>query len=276
LNIIEIKVIIIKNYINGEIMKVISLVLLCFLTASCAVPIVRRSHAVKKEMSKSYKVGVKNSVSTGSSLINIKRLEFEEIDSYVSLKDISSGYPQFPIRRGDNFEVFGMLPDGTPVITSPNFNNGIYGIAITNEGKINSKKVFKDGSVKKKDGEVVLEKGNRGWYSLMANVKLLANHKWENGKLFKKVLKKKPTENSFMCEIIYSGNSGNNINLTYREFTNSLIRAAFSQNLTYNLKKNKVISFKSIKIKVEKFNNSELVFTVVDDGGLPWLPGGKM
>ena len=67
-------------------------------------------------------------------------------------------------------------------------------------------------------------------------------------------------------EIIYSGITGQSINLLYREYTSDdIARVAFYQNLTYPMDA-KTIRFKKIKIEVQKISNESIEYIVVEDG----------
>jgi len=68
-------------------------------------------------------------------------------------------------------------------------------------------------------------------------------------------------------ELIYSGNDGKSIMITYREYTNDdIARAAFFQNLVYDSKSD-TIRFRDIKIKVHDVSNEKIVYSVIEDGG---------
>ena len=72
--------------------------------------------------------------------------------------------------------------------------------------------------------------------------------------------------------MIYSGMTGSTIRTVYREFADNFIRAAFSQEIHYDLAQDSVIAYKTIRIRVLSASNAEISFEVLDDGGLPWLP----
>lgn len=76
----------------------------------------------------------------------------------------------------------------------------------------------------------------------------------------------------FVAELIYGGVMNNIILLSYREFINDMARPAFYQDLKYDLNVNKVITFRSIKMKILEADNSKIVFQVIEDGDLPWMP----
>jgi hypothetical protein len=80
------------------------------------------------------------------------------------------------------------------------------------------------------------------------------------------------SEGSFKTELIYNGKNGSNISVAYREFSGNLIRSAFSQNLTYDLEKEKTFSYKGVKVEVINATNNQLQYRILDDGNLTWMP----
>lgn len=69
----------------------------------------------------------------------------------------------------------------------------------------------------------------------------------------------------FRREAIFQGVSGNAVKVLFREFNDNLIRAAFTQNITYDLDKNgkTVIAFKGFKAQVHKANGTTLSYSVL-------------
>lgn len=76
----------------------------------------------------------------------------------------------------------------------------------------------------------------------------------------------------FKFELIYSGTTDQKINITYREYVDDFARNAFYQDVTYDLNKSKIIHFKSLVIEVIKATNSEIIFKVLEDNNLEWMP----
>ena len=77
------------------------------------------------------------------------------------------------------------------------------------------------------------------------------------------VLKDKPYEN---WEIIFTGRSGENITLVYREFTpDDLAKPAFYQNLSYNLEKENTFQFRKLRVQVVRVTNEAITFKVLAD-----------
>jgi len=67
-------------------------------------------------------------------------------------------------------------------------------------------------------------------------------------------------------ELVYSGIDGSSIKILYREYTpNDLAKPAFFQNMTYDIS-SEYIRFQKIKMKINKINNEEINFTVIEDG----------
>jgi hypothetical protein len=68
-------------------------------------------------------------------------------------------------------------------------------------------------------------------------------------------------------ELLYSGRSGDEIGISYREYTNlvggQLARPAFYQELKYDLTRERRVTFRDTVIEVLDANNSGITFTVV-------------
>ena len=79
--------------------------------------------------------------------------------------------------------------------------------------------------------------------------------------------RKKPvlTNNSFQQTLIYSGKVGDKINISYREFSNSLARPAFNNDVEYDLSSSSTIGYKGARIKVIKATNEYLQYQVLSN-----------
>lgn len=115
---------------------------------------------------------------------------------------------------------------------------------------------------------VVLAKGTT---SNVGYIKISGQKQWPIGRLFKKSKKGHPVK-GFTAELVYSGKSGSDVKILYREFINDFARNSFYQNLTYNLKESKEISYKSLKIEILEATNSSISYIVKEDEGLKWVP----
>lgn len=69
----------------------------------------------------------------------------------------------------------------------------------------------------------------------------------------------------FKYELLYQGISGNVIGLSYREYTENLIRPGFQQDLTYTLEPNgpTELVFRSIRLKVWSASNQAISYEVL-------------
>lgn len=66
-------------------------------------------------------------------------------------------------------------------------------------------------------------------------------------------------------ELIYSGKSGNTIEISYREFRGGLAAPAFYQNLKYDLLESKKITFQNFQIEIINAGNQSITYRVVRD-----------
>ena len=69
--------------------------------------------------------------------------------------------------------------------------------------------------------------------------------------------------NSFQQTLIYSGRIGNKINVGYREFSNSLARPAFNNNVEYDLSVSNVIGYKGAQLEVLEATNQAIKFRLL-------------
>ena len=71
---------------------------------------------------------------------------------------------------------------------------------------------------------------------------------------------------SLNYELIYSGNDGESIHVSYREFTpDDLARTAFYQDLIYKASEN-VMQFRKHVIRIHSVNNQSITYSVEEDG----------
>lgn len=68
---------------------------------------------------------------------------------------------------------------------------------------------------------------------------------------------------SFRRELVYNGRSGQTIKLLYREFTQEMIRPAFTQEVTYDLKAGDIVGFKGSRFKVNNADNTKIQYVVL-------------
>lgn len=69
--------------------------------------------------------------------------------------------------------------------------------------------------------------------------------------------------NSFQRSLIYNGKSGSKINIAYREFSNSLARPAFSNNVEYDMSESNIIAYKGAELKILEYTNTKIKYEVI-------------
>lgn len=72
-------------------------------------------------------------------------------------------------------------------------------------------------------------------------------------------------DNSFQQTLIYSGRIGDRITLGYREFSNSLARPAFNNDVEYDLNESKIVGYKGARVEVIEATNQEITYKVLSN-----------
>ncbi|MGL2978137.1 hypothetical protein ACSVHO_17740 [Acinetobacter nosocomialis] len=70
-------------------------------------------------------------------------------------------------------------------------------------------------------------------------------------------------DNTFQQTLIYSGKIGNKINVGYREFSGSLARPAFNNDVEYDLSESKEIGYKGALLQIIDANNQNIKYKVI-------------
>lgn len=70
-------------------------------------------------------------------------------------------------------------------------------------------------------------------------------------------------DNTFQQTLIYSGKIGNKINVGYREFSGSLARPAFNNDVEYDLSESKQIGYKGALLEILDANNQNIKYKVL-------------
>ena len=73
------------------------------------------------------------------------------------------------------------------------------------------------------------------------------------------------SKNFFQQTLIYSGISGDKINITYRESSGSIVNPSFSNNVEYDLSKSKIIGYKGCRLEVVKATNQSIKFKLLSN-----------
>ncbi len=70
---------------------------------------------------------------------------------------------------------------------------------------------------------------------------------------------------SFQQTLFYNGKVGNRINLAYREFSNSMARTAFSNEVSYDLSESTTLGYRGARLEIIKATNTELTYKILTD-----------
>lgn len=143
--------------------------------------------------------------------------------------------------------------DGDYILTSKAFHNGVIGIIVKDNGAIPESPILR-----------LDNKGSIKRFPIINGP--------ESSLFFRKITQPKDSKNNFKFELLYTGKEHNIINVVYREYVNDFARNSFYQNLTYDLSESNIIKFKSLKIEVLTSSNSELLFKIISDDNLKWVP----
>jgi len=73
------------------------------------------------------------------------------------------------------------------------------------------------------------------------------------------------SKNIFEGVLVYSGIDKNTIKVFYKEFNDDLKKPVFTQELTYDISKEKIIRYKNIKIEIISADSQDLVYKVLSD-----------
>jgi len=76
--------------------------------------------------------------------------------------------------------------------------------------------------------------------------------------------------------LTYSGKQGMVIKIFYRETSNDIARPAFTQELTYDITDDRVITFRNTKIQIIEATNSTITFIVLECPAFEQPSGAKM
>jgi hypothetical protein len=112
---------------------------------------------------------------------------------------------------------------------------------------------------------------HRGWVS-PKDVSVLSQGGWPEDVEFRESEEVVRTESSFLGVLVYSGISGDTVQMEYREFPDDRARPPSIQHLQYDLSESRTIAFRSLQIEILEAGDNSLTFRVLSDGGLPWLP----
>ncbi|WBQ10224.1 hypothetical protein L2D01_00295 [Hyphomonadaceae bacterium ML37] len=71
--------------------------------------------------------------------------------------------------------------------------------------------------------------------------------------------------NSFQQTLLYSGRVGDKINISYREFSGSVARPAFSNDVEYDLAASSEIAYRGARIEIIEATNSSITYRILSN-----------
>jgi hypothetical protein len=81
---------------------------------------------------------------------------------------------------------------------------------------------------------------------------------------------------TFVQTLTYSGKQGKVIKIYYREESNGYARPSFTQELTYDITDDQIITFKNTKIQIVEVTNSTIKFIVLECPSYQYKSGDKI
>ena len=76
-------------------------------------------------------------------------------------------------------------------------------------------------------------------------------------------MRSKASQDSFQQTLLYSGRVGNKINVSYREFSSSMARPAFNNDVEYDLDDSNIIGYKGALIEVLDADNQSITYKLI-------------
>ena len=95
---------------------------------------------------------------------------------------------------------------------------------------------------------------------LTTQVELKQDH--DNIRMSKKVVE---FEDNFVQEIVYNGKAGNHLKFIYREFSDSVTRPAFTQEIQYDISESPIVNFKNVQLEVVQASNTKIVYKLINN-----------
>lgn len=80
---------------------------------------------------------------------------------------------------------------------------------------------------------------------------------------FERAMQMAQSNDSFQQTLLYSGRIGDKINISYREFSNNMARAAYSNDVEYDLSDSNVIGYKGALIEVIDADNQSITYKLI-------------
>lgn len=81
---------------------------------------------------------------------------------------------------------------------------------------------------------------------------------------------------TFSSSLTYSGRQGTSLRVYYREESDNIARPAFTQELTYDIAQDSVLTFRKTKLRVTEASNNLIKFIVLESPAFQFENGAKL
>jgi hypothetical protein len=112
---------------------------------------------------------------------------------------------------------------------------------------------FGDVCLEKRSGDFFVSRNRKTWSLEQSSAPLV---------IFEGVV---DSQTNFVQELIYNGRSGDTLKFIYRELADDMLRAAFTQDIQYDLSQSKEIGFKNVRIEVMEASNTSITYKVLSN-----------
>ena len=111
-------------------------------------------------------------------------------------------------------------------------------------------------------GDVCQDKLSDDFFVAALNFKFPLKQDFGNLAIVEKVV---TSQTNFVQELIYNGRSGDTLKFIYRELANDMLRAAFTQDVQYDLSQSREIGFKNVRLEVIEASNTSITYKMLSN-----------
>lgn len=106
------------------------------------------------------------------------------------------------------------------------------------------------------------DEANNYFMAAAANVRIDLKQDFEKIQLTTGVVE---SATNFVQELLYNGRVGDSLKFIYREFSNDIIRPAFSQEVQYDYSDSSIIGFKGLRLEVLEATNTQVTYRLIEN-----------
>ena len=111
-------------------------------------------------------------------------------------------------------------------------------------------------------GDICQKEDGSFFLATMGTFRFDLKQDFDNLEVIEKVVERK---NNFVQEIIYNGRVKNSLKFVYREFSDNMIRPAFTQDVQYDLSESAIVGFKTLRMEIIKANNTSITYKLINN-----------